>query len=424
MYPHRMRLHGPWQYEPLARTVVHPDGRIGEVPGPLPEPGRMKIPNTWTGTPLDGFRGRVRWRRHFHAPRALEPDERLWLVFDGVDYFADVSLNGTPLGRHEGYFERFEFDVTHLVRPRNELVVEVDCPAESDPEYKRLIRGSLETAFPSFVGGLWQDLALEVRSVAFLRDVIILTAMDGSRGLVTVTGRVVGDPAVPLSLDLSLQGFGVTSQKLTASPAGTAFRFDSAIESAKIWCPGNLGDYESYTLRLELHGKARTLDERLEEVGFSGLRIDPSLEWAEWKGSRTPVQSLDIELAHDPLENEKDDNMVRIVKTWTKQGQAVLWRTAGRVFGSRFYTGTDGLGFSLLQDFPLCGGYSTDPAFRAEAVRQAAVMVRQLAHHPSIALWSCHSDPSNHDQELDEAVRAVVSHLDPSRESLVQRFLS
>jgi hypothetical protein len=131
------------------------------------------------------------------------------------------------------------------------------------------------------------------------------------------------------------------------------------------------------------------------------------------------VQSLDIELAHDPLENEKDENMVRIVRTWTRQGQAVLWRTAGRVFGSRFYHGTDALRFSLLQGFPLCGGYSADPAFRTEAVRQAAAMVRQLAHHPSIALWSCHADPSEHDRELDLAVWAAIAQIDSTRMCLI-----
>ena len=163
MYPHRMRLLGPWQYEPLARTVVHPDGRVEEVSGPLPEPGRMTIPANFRGTPLDGFRGRVRWRRNFHPPRSLEPGERLWLVFDGVDYFADVSLNGTPLGRHEGYFEPFEFEVTSLIGPRNELVVDVDCPAEAVLGEKRLIRGARDRAAETNCAGTWQEVALEVR---------------------------------------------------------------------------------------------------------------------------------------------------------------------------------------------------------------------------------------------------------------------
>src|SRR5207247_2791050 len=123
MYPHRMRLHGPWQFEPLARTVVFPDGHIELRADSVPAPAQMKIPTTYRRTPLDGCRGRVRWRRNFHRPRSLEPNERLWLVFDGVDYFATLGLNGTPLGQHEGYFDSFEFDVTSLVEERNELVV-------------------------------------------------------------------------------------------------------------------------------------------------------------------------------------------------------------------------------------------------------------------------------------------------------------
>lgn len=419
MYPHRMRLHGPWQYEPLARTVVYPDGRIEERPGPLPDPGSMKVPNTWLGTPLDGFRGRVRWRRRFHSPRALEPDERLWIVFDGVDYFADVSLNGTHLGRHEGYFERFEFDVTALVGPRNELVVDVDCPAEADPNYKRLIRGSLETDFPSFVGGLWQEVALEVRSVAFLCDVLILTAMDGPRGVVTVTGRIVGDPAVPLALDLALEGAGVVRQKLTASAEETPIRMEAATESKIVWHP-ELMRSETFVVHLELHGKARTLDERRVEISFSELHVDPSLEWAEYQGNRMRVQLREIELAYDPLECAGRDNAARFVETGKTSDRVLLWRTAGRVFASRSYNPNDGFGMQVLQEFPLCGGYSTSPVFHSEAIRQAAVMVRLLAHRSSIKVWSCHTDPTDHDRELDEAVRAAIAQLDSRRLCLIE----
>ena len=38
------------------------------------------------------------------------------LEFDGVDYSCDVWLNGHYLGRHDGAFEKFNFEVTDYLR--------------------------------------------------------------------------------------------------------------------------------------------------------------------------------------------------------------------------------------------------------------------------------------------------------------------
>lgn len=71
-----------------------------------------------------------------------------WLpVFDGVDYFAEVALNGKTLTRHEGYFQRFPVDITGAVRRHNQLAVRVDSPYEDPqkiwPLHKTLMKGIL-----------------------------------------------------------------------------------------------------------------------------------------------------------------------------------------------------------------------------------------------------------------------------------------
>src|SRR5436309_4806058 len=117
-YPHRIRLRGPWECEPLARAGV----------GPLPPPCRMTLPGRWGAGGLGDFAGRARFRRRFGYPGRIDAHERVWLTFAGVDAAADVRLNDHPLGRHAGAFEPFEFEVTALLRPRNDLVVEVESP--------------------------------------------------------------------------------------------------------------------------------------------------------------------------------------------------------------------------------------------------------------------------------------------------------
>src|SRR5947209_8061277 len=160
MYPHRIRLRGPWECEPLARHGG----------GPLPPPGRMTMPCRWADGGLPDFAGRVRFRRRFGYPGRIDAYERVWLTFAGVGGAAEVRLNGQPLGRHEGPGP-FEFEVTPLLQARNELTVEVDAPAGD--------------------GGLWGEVALEVRCTAFLRAVRVWIT-GGGRADLHAAGEVVG----------------------------------------------------------------------------------------------------------------------------------------------------------------------------------------------------------------------------------------
>ena len=42
-------------------------------------------------------------------------DKSVFLHFDGVDYIAEVFVNGSFVGSHEGFFGAFEFDVTPYI---------------------------------------------------------------------------------------------------------------------------------------------------------------------------------------------------------------------------------------------------------------------------------------------------------------------
>jgi len=51
------------------------------------------------------------YRNEFSAPPAFS-GKRVWLNFDGINWKADVFLNGEKLGRIDGAFIRGRFDVT------------------------------------------------------------------------------------------------------------------------------------------------------------------------------------------------------------------------------------------------------------------------------------------------------------------------
>ncbi len=92
--PHRVRLRRPWRFEPLPRGLC--------------------------------------WRRSFHRPTGLGAAARVWIVVDGTSAVGSVTLNDHPLGRLAGQGLPSRFEVTGLLKARNELVLAIDVAPRRD----------------------------------------------------------------------------------------------------------------------------------------------------------------------------------------------------------------------------------------------------------------------------------------------------
>jgi hypothetical protein len=163
MYPHRIRLRGPWEQEAL--------------PARAEAPRRIDLPCNWNELPLGGA-SRVRFRRRFGYPGRIDAHERVWLVLAGAAQRLEVAVNGMPLGEQEGL--PCEIDVTALLQARNELVLDVDVPAERR--------------------GPWGEVSLEIRCTAFLRKVRVWMESMGGSAELHVAGEVAGSAEGKLEL--------------------------------------------------------------------------------------------------------------------------------------------------------------------------------------------------------------------------------
>lgn len=187
-----------------------------------------KTQNTRTVLPLSSFdmrkaesedffdftrvlRGEGKWEKvqipHFFGPTgatvhhyrttflAKKPavGKSVFLCFDGVDYIAEVFLNGAFLGSHEGFFAPFEFDATPYLRDgENTLVITVRNDYvyggnQGPTENPIRLEGDKMYAATGFgwddseIGwhhcppgaGICQGVRLEVRARAFISDIFV-----------------------------------------------------------------------------------------------------------------------------------------------------------------------------------------------------------------------------------------------------------
>lgn len=147
---HKIRLHGPWHYEPLAFTELTASGESLDLPGSVPSAGTMKIPADWSASLGADFRGRVLYKRRFGRPTNLDVNERVDLVIEQLHGFAIVRVNGEDLGEIKIGDSDSRFELTDRLQPNNELQLEINHPL-----------GSCE----GLCGGIPGDVRLEIYEV-------------------------------------------------------------------------------------------------------------------------------------------------------------------------------------------------------------------------------------------------------------------
>ncbi len=173
-----------WIPTTVPSTVLAALVRNGAVEDPFAGRNLEKIPAERFAVPW--------WYRHEFSIDAAPPDGRL--VFEGINYSAEVWLNGVRVaGRDEitGAFRVFELDVTRRLRQgKNVLAVEVFPPKPGDPTIGFV---DWNPPAPDRYMGLWREVTLKMTSGVSLDDIFVRGDVDPknlAEGRVSISAQV------------------------------------------------------------------------------------------------------------------------------------------------------------------------------------------------------------------------------------------
>src|SRR5712672_4358934 len=125
---------------------------------------QLNVPGDWNSQDqrLLFYEGTVWYKKSFDYQK--KDRSRLFVYFGAANYLADVYLNGQKLGRHEGGFTPFNFEITNVVREKdNFLIVKVDNKRRRDAV------PTLNTDWWNY-GGLTRDVRLVEAPNIFIQD--------------------------------------------------------------------------------------------------------------------------------------------------------------------------------------------------------------------------------------------------------------
>lgn len=448
-----LSLDGTWRYCASADDPSFGHTELDDRAWPT-----MALPANWYLAGLD-HHGVVWFRRTVEVPADLK-GQRYWLRFEGVDYFAQVWLNGVHLGNHEGYFQPFEFDVTDLVRPGEEHVVavRVDSPYE---EYgrvwhmrKTLVKGIFghhdcrpgggwgPRGQEGNTGGIWRHVSLLATSEARITRAHVTPVLEEDHRRATLhldlTVHHAGKRARSATVDAVVRPHNFIPDagepeevplraKVRLTPGENRVRLSATLEQSRLWWTWDQGQPHLYAASVRLEGSAGALDEHDVTFGIRTIRRDEDWTWylngrrVFLRGSNyIPTQWL---AEMDEARFERDVQLMRKANLNTIRVHAHVNR-------EEFYRVTDAAGILVWQDFALQWGYADTEEFAQSALRQQDEMIDLLSNHPSIAVWCCHNESPwdapwlqykvpDYDPEqnraLDQRLYAAASRKDPTR---------
>lgn len=162
-------LDGAWQF------AVYRDGKWTVSDLPTVKAWReIRVPYSWN-VQFDDLRdyNGVAWYRKSVDLAPITKDQTVLLKFGAVDYFAEVFVNGTKAGEHEGGYLPFTVDCGKLVKAgTNEIAVRVIDPNSNkerwgDMNYSEVPHG--KQSWYVQTGGIWQSVSLEIKSYDLAR---------------------------------------------------------------------------------------------------------------------------------------------------------------------------------------------------------------------------------------------------------------
>jgi hypothetical protein len=422
----------------LVNDHVYPEPLYGENNRPENIPDTLSHTSYW-------------YRTTVLVPRAYK-HRHVWLNFDGINYSADVWVNGVKVGSIRGAFIRGIFDVTALVRPGHPAAVAVLVSPQPHPgiPHEHTLRAGIGANGgisaidgPTFLctmgwdwipairdrdSGIWQRVFLSASGPVVVKDPLVTTDLplpkiDSSDVTVEATVENVSDKPEKGVLEGTIENIAFAQPVTLGAHAKQLVKFDPAttpalhIANPRLWWPNGYGPQNLYPLHLDfktgsdisdgtdLHFGIRKISYQVpgtDTLTISVNGVPVFIRGGDWgldeALKRIPRERLETEIRLHQLAH------LNMIRNWVGQSTS-----------EDFYELCDKYGIMVWDEFfqpnPGDGPNPDDLNTYLANVRDKILRFR---NHPSIVLW-CARNEGYPPPEIDAALRKLLAELEPTR---------
>ncbi|KAI5862460.1 glycoside hydrolase family 2 protein [Durotheca rogersii] len=362
------------------------------------------------------------------------------IVFEGLDTFATVLLNGKDILKTDNMFVSYRVDISQALESENVLEIKFDSAMlrgrdlvkEHSHEHTFYVRQTEVSRVPVrkaqynwgwdwgpilMTAGPWRPVYLE-QYVARIDDV--WTHHEVSEDLKVVSGRVFAKVAglapKSVTLSLSLHGHTVWEKESLVDSDGLAAS-DFRVDSPELWHQYGFGSQ----IRYEVKASIGSRDEKSKLIGFR--RVELVQEKDDFgKSFYFRINGNDV-FSGGSCWIPADSFLSRIsterYRDWIKlmvegrQNMLRIW--GGGIYeDDSLFDACDELGVLVWHDFQFaCASYPTYPSYLESVEKEARQNLRRLRSHPSIIIWA----GNNEDYQVQERYHLEYNYEDKDPQS-------
>lgn len=385
------------------------------------------------------------YRTEFRIPQEFR-SHRVWLHFNGINYRANVWLNGRKLADAKdvaGAYRIYEFDATPLVDQErtNVLAVEVFAPGPKD--FAINFVDWMPTP-PDKSMGLWRDVYLSASGPVRVRYPEVTTYLPSAsleRADLTVRAELHND------IDACVEGVlrgefekVAFETKVRLSPresrfvAFTPHEFPQLkIDHPELWWPTGLGAQALHRLSVTFESSGAVSDSQTLSFGIReitgelyGSSPQPGEVYdnnGDFTRRKTDKRPFLIRVNHQPvlirgagwspeMLLRSSEGRLRAELGYVKDMHLNAIRLEGKLESDDFFNLTDQMGILVLAGWCCCDHWehwkSWEPNDLGIATDSLRTQILRLRGHPSLALWMNGSD-NPPPASVEEAYRKVLA---------------
>ena len=349
----------------------------------------------------------------FDVDEGLLEKEFVELVFEGLDTYADISLNGYELISTDNQFREWKVDVKRYLKEKDNLLevhftgydsVMTDLYEQVLPVLPEKYAVSRKAPYqhgwdwaPKYKNvGIWKPVKLMGWNEVRLEDAYAVTGIaDSVHAMLTLHLDVENATDGEYEVIVSTGSTILANRSLSLSKGRHHKVFPVFIQDPQLWWPNEMGEQPLYDFEVVLKKDDRVLDTKKFKTGIRTFEMvdepDSIGRAFYFKVNGVPMYAKGANYVPEEMIETwiNADNTLKLLQMAKNAHFNMLRVWGGGIYPSDdFFNICDSLGILVWQDFMYAGSmYPFDETFLENARIEAEEQVRRLASHPSLALW-------------------------------------
>lgn len=405
---------------------------------------KVKLPHTWNAVDAADGGGEanssVDATSYLRAPGTYttflevkkEDTKRYFLNFEGSSIVTIVSVNGQRIGRHEGAFGAFTFEITDALKSGNnqiEVIADNTFNINIPP-----ISGDF-----SIFGGLYRHVNLIETPKDCISPLyngtngvlITQTKLDDQEGILTVKAYHDHKTQTPSKINFSIlnaNGHIITQQSMTV-PHSSETLFNAITMPLTVPNPIRWNGLENpylYTVKVDLMQGDKVIDTITDQWGFRTLEITRDSGFV-LNGTPMRLHGVNRHQDREHVGTAQSDTQQLEDMALIKEIGANTVRLAHYIHAPIVYKQCDRLGIIVYAEAPIIDRTNNTKAFTNNALQQLKELIYQNQNRCSIAVWSLSNELGNGPNgraskgefELMQAMYDLAKEIDPTRPRVI-----